>query len=291
MSCRIAHLVLGYRYPTQLKRLINHLRHPNTTIFIHIDSKSPLKDFDSLIGNRENIRFLSARRDVIWGGYSMVQTTIDAFHEIIANHEDFDFINLLSESDYPLRNATTVHSYLSSNLGKSFMEMRFEGSPWWEEAQQKIRKYHFVNYRLPGKYLAERIINAITAERKLPLDMVFTGYSQWMTLSIKHVKHILSFVNKNPKAVQFFKHTWGPDEFFFQTILYNSHFREEIINDNLRYIKWVEGKHSPEILTQEDFATLANSGKLYARKFNIEIDGSVLDTIDQRLLKQGETRS
>ncbi|MGV3762426.1 beta-1,6-N-acetylglucosaminyltransferase [Parapedobacter sp.] len=283
MSSRIAHLILGYRYPTQLTRLVRQLCHPNATVFIHIDSKASLKDFDSLTGNMGNINFLSRRRSIIWGGYSMVQTTIDAFNEIIAYHRDFDFINLLSESDYPLRNATTIHSYLSANLGKSFMDMRFDDSPWWQEAQQKIRKYHFVDYRLPGKYLAERIVNAITTQRKLPLDMAFTGYSQWMTLSIEHVKYILSFVNKNPKAIQFFKHTWGPDEFFFQTILYNSHFREEIINENLRYIKWGEGKHNPEILTREDYATLVNSGKLYARKF--DMDSDVLDLIDDCLLQ------
>ncbi|RQP16427.1 MAG: glycosyl transferase, partial [Parapedobacter sp.] len=77
------------------------------------------------------------------------------------------------------------------------------------------------------------------------------------------------------------KYSWAPDEFFFQTMLYNSPYRENIINDNLRYINWNGGKSSPKILTTEDLTVLKASRKFFARKFNADIDYAVLDHLDE----------
>lgn len=284
----LAHLILGHCRPNQLARLVGSIIHPDATIFIHIDQRSRLDEFLRELAPYSSVTFVKNRIPVTWGGYSMVQATLNAITEILSEYPHCDFINLLSESDYPLKSAATIHHFFERHLGRSFMELHFVGSPWWEEAQTKITKYHFVNYNFPGKYVAERLINAVTSKRTIPPDLVFTGRSQWMTLSTEHVKYIVSFVAKNPKIIRFFKHTWGPDEFFFQTILFSSPYRNEIINDNLRYIEWVDGKPSPETLTYKDLDALANSDKLYARKFNSLLDTEILDAIDQLLLNNGD---
>jgi hypothetical protein len=53
-----------------------------------------------------------------------------------------------------------------------------------------------------------------------------------------------------------------------------------MVNDNLRYIDWSQGKASPKTLLLEDLPLLAASGKLYARKFSEQTDGAVLDKLD-----------
>src|SRR3546814_9198202 len=123
-----------------------------------------------------------------------------------------------------------------------------------------------MNYNCVGKHKLERLINQVTPIRMTPMNMILTGRAQWMTLCADHVRYVLSYIYKNPQVARFFKYTWGPDEFFFQTILFNSPFRSDIINDNLRYIDWTEGAASPKVLTRKDFEELVNSGKLYARK-------------------------
>ena len=165
------------------------------------------------------------------------------------------------------------------------MEMHLNDSEWWKEAQQKVERYHWVDLRFPGKYMAERLVNTLATKRKLPFNMVLTGRSQWMTLAATHVAFILDYVNKHPKAIRFFQYTWGPDEFFFQTILYNSEHRSHLVNDNLRFIDWSEGKASPKTFTVADFDNLEKSGNLYARKFNAAIDKEILDLIDRRMLQ------
>jgi hypothetical protein len=91
---------------------------------------------------------------------------------------------------------------------------------------------------------------------------------------------------------EFFKHAFAPDEMFFETILLNSPFKSEVINDCKKYSDFSEGKPHPKNLTIVDFETLKKSGKLFARKFKTEEGNSIMDLIDQEIDKtQGKTRN
>ena len=74
--------------------------------------------------------------------------------------------------------------------------------------------------------------------------------------------------------------TWGPDEFLFQTILYNSPFRDCVVNDNLRYIHFEPGEHHPQTLMIADADELVRSGKFFGRKFDTERDSEILNYMD-----------
>lgn len=58
--------------------------------------------------------------------------------------------------------------------------------------------------------------------------------------------------------------------------LNNSVFSKDMINNNLRYVDWSEGKVNPKTLPMEDAEKLKNSEKLFARKFNTEVDNKIL---------------
>lgn len=279
----IAHVILAHQHPQQVVRLVEAIAHPTVDIFIHIDKNSPIAPFLSALRNHTDLKFISNRKKITWGAFSMVEATLQSFKEVLATNKPFGFINLISASDYPLKPAGMIHETLQRHVGRSFMEMHFSDSPWWIEAQSKVQKYHLAYFNFVGKHKLERLINQVTPIRKIPMKMIFTGRSQWMTLCADHVRYVLSYIDENPQVVRFFKYTWGPDEFFFQTILFNSPFRSDIVNDNLRYTDWTEGGASPKVLTGQDFEKLVNSGKLYARKF--DVDSDVLDLIDERLLQ------
>jgi hypothetical protein len=54
-----------------------------------------------------------------------------------------------------------------------------------------------------------------------------------------------------------------------------------MVNDNLRYIDWSEGKASPKTFTMNDLPILLHSDKLFARKFNADIDANILNEFDK----------
>ena len=76
------------------------------------------------------------------------------------------------------------------------------------------------------------------------------------------------------------KYTWGSDEFLIATIVMNSPFKDQVINNNLRCITWSDGIANPKVLTVSDLNLLKSSSKFYARKFDITIDTGILDEID-----------
>ena len=59
----------------------------------------------------------------------------------------------------------------------------------------------------------------------------------------------------------------------------NSKYKVSVINNNLRYIDWSEGNNSPKTLSIKDINQILKSDKLIARKFDIDIDKEILQTL------------
>lgn len=97
----------------------------------------------------------------------------------------------------------------------------------------------------------------------------------------------------NPKVVEFFKHTYIPEESFFQTILGNSPYKSRT-QGNLTYADWTGGGSHPGYITESHLDFLAANGPimvddvygkreiLFARKFTDEAKEIVL-RLDQHM--------
>jgi len=280
----IAHLILAHNRPGQLERLINSLNYPEADIYIHLDKKTLKGPFEHL-SDRPNVFFLKKRVEIYWGAYNIVEATLNGFKEIVQSGKGYRFINLLSGQDYPLQSQQYIHHFLSQNQQTAFMNyLKFD--PDWAEASARIKKYHFNNFNITGKFLLQKIVNSILPERTIPNELILVGRSQWFTIPLDCVCYIIDYWAKQKKLRNFIKLTWAPDEFIFHTILYNSEFRGKMVNNDLRYIDWSSGKVSPKTLTIDDVGALLSSGKLFARKFDMDTDEKVLDLIDEEISKR-----
>lgn len=113
-------------------------------------------------------------------------------------------------------------------------------------------------------YLVGRLPN----KHQIPNNIKFLyGGSQWWSITREAVAYIFNYLEANPSYITFYYNTFVPDESFFQTILLNSDFfRKKIINNNLRYIDWVNGPTYPRILAKEDLKKIIESDCIFARK-------------------------
>jgi hypothetical protein len=285
---KIAHLILCHANPAQLQRLILRLVHPDAAFYIHMDLKADITPF-LLLKEIPNVYFVRMREKVYWGGYSIVQATINGFAEIVASGIAYDYINLLSGQDYPLVPVADIHSFLGSSTRKAYMHTLSVLNEW-HEAIPRVTQYHLANMDFAGKYRTEQLLNKILPRRSMPFDMEAVGRSQWFTIPLDCAAYIVAFLKQNPKVARFFKLTWAPDEIIFQTILHNSHFKNQMVNDNLRYIDWSAGGASPKLLTMEDKNKLMTSGKFFARKFSAE-NSAILDYIDTAIAHQENAKA
>lgn len=284
---RIANIILAHKNPAQLERLIKAMSHPDFDFYIHIDKKVDLEPFEYLKGI-SGVNFIEDRMICNWGGFSLVETGIKSINQILDSDREYDFFNLLSAQDYPIKPLDEIHSFFFQRLGFSFISFDSSNETiWWKEAKQRYSTYHLTDMHFIGKYYVQKFINMIMPERKLPasLTQLYGGNkSCWWTISSDCAKYLSRYFKTNPKIIKFFKFTWAADEFIIPSILMNSPFRDQLVNQNYRYMKWSYGHAHPKILKRSDYKEIIESNMLFARKFDEDLDKEIMEMLDKRIL-------
>lgn len=111
---RIAHLVTAHANHSQLRRLIESMQHPDADFCLFIDGKVDLTPFLAL-SCLPQVNFIRQRVPIRWGTYGIVQSTLLGVREILTTGRPYDYINLLSGSDYPLKSTALIHEYLTTH--------------------------------------------------------------------------------------------------------------------------------------------------------------------------------
>lgn len=286
---RIAYLLLVHSNPGVLAKLIETLSTDDSGFFIHIDRKVDIKEFSMIAGQHVSI---SVRRlPVYWGGFSIVEATLALMQQALQHSKAFDYLVLLSASDYPLRGSEYIHTFFRASRGAEFINIvqmpdDDAGMPLskinrlWFEPDKPVRR--FATRALAKFGLAER-------DHKEYLGPL-TPYagSMWWALTGDACEYILQFVKANPHIPAYYARTPAPDEMFFQTVLGNSNFAARM-KRNLHYIDWPDRGNHPALINERHIARFEASEKvwlddrwgsgeaLFARKFS----DARLDLVEQ----------
>lgn len=282
---RLAILIMAHHQPKQLAILCKSLQHPKIDIFIHIDKHANNVDFTSAI-KEYKYRLISKSIFVKWGGFSIVQSIINSYQEILASGT-YDYICNISGQDLPIQPLDNLLEFLSIHKGDEFIENIPSNSehPWWIENSIRVTKFSFINLNFPGKYRLENIINKITPARKLKDNYIFSGNSGWFCLTSNAVEWVITTYKQDRSYNLFFKYVWGADEIYFSTILYNSFFRSKM-KGNLVFTQWnTLNRLHPQLLTLDAFDELIQSKKFFARKFDLASDSQIIIKILNHISK------
>ena len=274
---QVAYFILVHRFPEQFKLLFKTIYHPNNHYLIHIDQKANqdvTQEVEAFLGNYPNTHVLESE-NVVWGGYSMVQSELNGIRYLLTHNLKWDFFINLSGQDFPLKSQDFILDFLSRNSGKNFIKT----------ANQAIERPDTMN-RVEN-YFTETAIGFSGVPFKRPFMKNVTSYigGQWMILT----RTCCEFIYNSPevkKFEDFYRNTLIADESFFQTVLMNSSFDEEIIKDDKRAIIWVPDgdiKLRPKTLTEADIDFLLDGDNLFARKFDEQTDGAILDILETAL--------
>jgi hypothetical protein len=277
---RIASIIMAHKEPQQIERMIRRFDGFPFDFYIHLDKKTEAGPFLYLAGIPQ-VKFIRHRTKVKWGSPGFVTALISSMQEVLATEEQYDFIQVMSGQDYPIRPVSLIYDTLEKNRGRNFISYETDGG-WWDHAIGRISRYHLNDLGFPGKYRLQFLLNALLPERKFPLPYQLYGgpRAMCMTLTADCAKYVADLIDSNRRLRRFIRLTWGPDEFLIPTLVMNSAFRSTVVNDNFYYIDWSRGGSNPKILTLEDYEALCRSGKLLARKFDIRVDEGILDKLD-----------
>jgi hypothetical protein len=277
---------MAHKHPEQIRRLIGALAHEDADFYIHLDKRSDAMIFSTL-GRLPRVQFVRKRLATRWASHQFTEASVQGFREILATGVQYDFINLLSGQDYPIKPVNTIHRFLSENIGHSFLSFEREGSDWWKIAAGRVELYHSHYFEFKGQFRVQRLVSNLLPKRKFPLSYTLYGGpgGAWWTMSAECAAYVVQFMDEHPGVNWFGRFTFCSDEFMIHTILMNSPLKDQIINDNCRFMDWSQGLPNPKTLTLADVEKLTHSDKLFARKFDTAQDAEVLDVIDQVLLR------
>ena len=276
---RLAYIVSAYHRLGQVARLVRRLNADGATFFVHVDKKTDdgaYASLESSLDDLPEVTFLE-RHTCHWGGFGHVRATLKGIDELLRRGEDFDYAILLTGQDYPIKSNEFIERFFEAQQPRSFMGFSPLPSESWSPRGGLGRIEHR-HLRLYGRHLRSPL------KRRFPPGLRPYGGGAYWCLSRDCIEYVARFVERRPDVVAFFRHVDIPDELFFHTILLSSELRDTIVNDNLRYIDWSRGKR-PAILGVRDLDALRASPKLFARKFDMDQDETVLDLIDRHLLE------
>jgi len=278
---RIAHLVITYTNPHQTARMIRRMQHPDFDFYIHVDKKQDIAPH-LFLANMPQVYLIRDRVDVIWGGYNTIEAELRSVQEIFDTGREYDYIHLMSGQDYPIKPASQIHDFFVQHRGKEFLEFE-HFDDWSADAYTRIQRYHLTNYRFPGRYYFQWLLNRLLPLRVSPVALEYFGSSMFWALTPTCLKYILGFIRTNTRFRRFMRLTWGADEFLFQTLVLNSHFQKNVVNSNLLYLDRDPGEAHPNIITTSHLPAIAASKKLFTRKVDMLAEPVVLDRIDELL--------
>lgn len=272
-SVSIAYLILVHRLPNQFKKLFKAIYDSSNFYLIHIDKKASQQigeDVKNFLKDYPNVHILDSE-NVIWGGYSMVQAELDGMKYLLEMNKKWDYFINLSGQDFPLKSQEIIKNFLSKNKGKNYIKIADQEKSR-PETMNRIENYF--------EELEDKISNK-THKRDFMKGVIPYIGGQWMILT----RSCCEFITNNVEVKKFedyYFNTLIADESFFQTVLMNTSFTGTLINDDKRAIIWIPDgdiKLRPKTFTQTDLGFLLEGNHLFARKFDNNVDDTIIESI------------
>lgn len=298
------YLILAHKNPLQLSRMIERLDDGASKFFIHLDAKTPIEPFTACLEGA-HIRFIEPRKRCVWGDFSIVRATIHLMEA--ASKEQGVFI-LMSGQDYPIQSQGYINAFLERNKEFEFIEVEPLEEKWKPKmVKDKLEHYHILHseerghsncyapfrhcsvfqqlrtlmHLLKGRLSMKNFkLLCSLPKRVAPFERQYAG-SQFWAFSERTFYAVLHYIREHKAALEgYYKYTSSPDEIYFHSVLMDLVAKDSTIKlkDPITYVNYFRKNN---VFVTEDFEKLTSAkGKLFARKFDTDIDIEILDKLD-----------
>lgn len=308
----VCYLIQTYKNPEQIYRLVRLIGKTTSNSFIVISHNFNSCSLNTnLFKKLDNVEIIP-NNGVIMGSFGIIQGFFDAISWLLRQKIQFHWFINLTGQDYPTQPLSKIENFLEQTKYDAFIEyfdVFSERSPWSKKIVNTRYLYHykhFNKYLLPWQQIilkpVKNIVNNCQPFIRLDSSYGITfgiksfyqlfnhnficyGGSYFSTISWDCATYLHQFMKENPLIIDYYKKTFIPEESLIQTILVNSG-KFNLCNANYRYTDFSNSRHGhPRILMNKDYSNLTQDNIHFARKFDITVDSTILDKLDQRILK------
>lgn len=280
-----AYLIMCHNNFFVLEKLITLLDNEKNDIFIHVDKKVKDFNFDYFknIVQYSKLYFVP-RINIKWASISQIEAELNLF-KFALNTGDYLYYHLISGADLPLKNANEIYEFFEENKGKEFVgfctkfdKTKVEQVNIFKNLERKRSILNPIKRLMRTCFIKVQLLFNYDYTKKF--NMIIKKGCNWVSITQDCAKYI---VDSEPLIKRMFKYSLSGDEFYKQTLIWNSPFKENVYdmdneyNSCMRQIDWDRG--SPYTFRMEDFETIINSNKLFARKFDENTDKKIVNAI------------
>ena len=298
------YLILAHKNPLQLGRMIERLDDGASKFFIHLDAKTPIESFTACLEGA-HIRFIEPRERCVWGDFSIVRATI---HLMEAASEEQGLFILMSGQDYPIQSQGYINAFLERNKEFDFIEIEPLEEKWKPKmVKDKLEHYHILHseerghsncyapfahcsvfqklrtliHLLKGRLSMKnfRLLCSLP-KRVAPFERQYAG-SQFWAFSERTFYAVLHYIREHKAALEeYYKYTSSPDEIYFHSVLMDLVAKDSTIKlkEQITYVNYF--RKNNVFITEDSEKLTSAKGKLFARKFDTDIDIEILNKLD-----------
>jgi len=269
--------VLSHRDPPLLERLVGRiLEGDDTVVVLHHDPRGEPHG----LRPRDRLVLVPDPGPCDWGRMNLARAMLRCLEVSREAVPTLGWVLMVSGQDYPAQHLRRTEADLrvqqSDALLRYFpvaLEPGGDVHPW----QARCRRRYLHRMRIPGGR------RSVPFPRRPPFHdgtSLFIG-DMWANLSAAAVAHVLDQRRRLRRVESYLSRCSVPDEALLPTLLLNDADHLLIRSERRRYIRWVEGRPHPELLTAADIPLIEASQDYFARKVDLERTPDVLRLLDE----------
>jgi hypothetical protein len=274
---RFCYLLLLHQNFAQALRLIRRLARENSSFVIHIDSSAPESSLATLRSQLADCKVTYARAvRSRWGSYRQALAIVRCIESAVRDAAPVERYLLLSGQDYPIAAQQDIEDFFAADPQAEYLEafplnVTDAAAPGWSP-YFRFRRYHL--------WVGRHHRPVPLVRKGLPPLPLYHG-STWWALTRTALLYLAEQFKSNQRMRRYMRSSFLVDEAYVPSLMMSSPYAARVTGHNVTYARWTptSGPH-PTILRESDVPALRSSGKLFARKFDTEVDARVLDTLD-----------
>lgn len=277
--------IMAHNLPDQLEKLIDRLLPPHTQdrVVLHLDAGCDLwthqrTRFAAHPSGRLTLVSNPAR--VIWGHYSQITAQQRLLREAMA--QPFDYVHLISGSDWPVRSPESIAEEIASHGARRpiftdlWGELQTERmDDWWFE-RRKLRlpgmprlNENIERAQIRASWIFSRWFRQAGLKRSRYAGQAWMKGSSWFSLPHDAAQRLLADYERLLRSGRLV-FTQCADEHVAPSVFIRNF--ADRLEPARRYIDWSGQGWHPKLLRAEDEAAIRQSGAWFARKCDAGVD-------------------